>query len=75
MTMFIFDVVVSTVLASLVLDDSLPAIGLMKGVDSLGFVVVPSFPLTLDVVVFQIMNGIVPVIMGRCLRRKRKSKM
>lgn len=63
----VFDVVVGAVLPSLVLDDPLLAVGLQEGVNPFGVVVVPRLPLTLDVVVFQIVDRVIIVVVGRRL--------
>lgn len=68
---FVLDVVVGPMFACFVFYDSLLTVGLEEGVHSFGLIVVAGFPLTLDVVVFQIMNGVVVVIFGWCLIRKR----
>lgn len=67
----VFDVVPGTVLVGLVLHNALVAIGLKKGVHSLGVVSIPRLPLALDVVVFQIVHGVVVVIVGRCLEHEK----
>lgn len=66
----VFDVVVGPMFTGFVFYDSLFTIGLQKCVNSFGVIMVPGFPLTLNVVVFQIMNGIVVVIVWWSLNTK-----
>lgn len=50
----------------------LGAIGFYKGVLSLDLVSVPGFPLTLDVVGMEIVNGVVVMVVWGRLKRKHK---
>lgn len=72
MMTLVLDVVAGTVLVGLVFHNTLVAIGLEEGVHSLGVVPIPCLPLALDVVVFQVVYGVVVVIMGRCLECTQK---
>lgn len=58
----VFDIVVGTMFTGFVFYDSLFAIWLQECVHSFGVVVIPSLPLALDVMVFQVMNGVIVVV-------------
>lgn len=75
MMTLVLDVVAGTVLVGLVFHNALVAIGLEEGVHSLGVVPIPCLPLALDVVVLQVVHGVVVVIMGRRLAHEKKSKI
>lgn len=70
----VFDVVVGTMFTGLVFHDPLLTVRLEERVDTLGVVMVPRLPLALDVVVFQVMNGIVVVVVWWCLAIKPMSR-
>lgn len=65
---FVLNVVVGSVLSSFVLYDPLLAVGLKKGVDSFGLVMVAGFPLALDVMMFQIMDSVIVMVVRGSLK-------
>lgn len=72
MMTLVLDVVSGSVLVSFILYNTLVTIGLQQGVHSLGVVTVSRLPLALDIVVFQVMDSIVVVVVGRCLSKNTK---
>lgn len=54
--------VVDSMFTGNVINDALSAVRLQEFVAAFGFLAVPDFVLTLDIVVFQVMDSVVPVI-------------
>lgn len=62
MRFLVSDFVVGSVLSSDIFDDAFSAIRLQQFVTSLSFFAVSDFVLAMDVVVFQVMHGVIVVV-------------